>query len=188
MICKHIIQVYNLIKMTYNFDSNTNKIKKESKVLNIDNSIFNFKITFSFKHTSFKGDILCFNNKNMSIKYYFDIIEYMKYLSSLEIEIIIKEQDIYKFHAIDFRYNDKLKYILCKILNLNSFNLPEICYFRATRSDYEKEGIAPRFIGFFETYGVFNIIFIDFNHQINPNKYFKNIDIYSIYENLYNIK
>ncbi len=127
-------------------------------------------ISFAFDNISLSKNVLCFNNEKIEIKKYFEIIEYMHYLSSIKLEQLVEtEKEKFNFHIIDLSKKYQLKTIILKIFkSKNSSNIPEICSFKAGLEE-EKLAIAPRFVGFFGINGIFHLLFLDYFHVIYPS-------------------
>ncbi|HTC00233.1 MAG TPA: hypothetical protein VK705_06080 [Ferruginibacter sp.] len=134
-------------------------------------SISDLKPVFSYKYLSLNQSDFCYNNPQLDLLDFFELFKVKRELSALRFEEI---EPINKYHFHHVKSNKKeVKELIKKFkvfvkneTGTDDYDLPEIYQF----SVYTTDKKAPRVFGFLGKEGLFNIVWLDLNHDIYPKK------------------
>jgi hypothetical protein len=143
--------------------------------------IAKYTFAFAYDYISLNKTRLCFDNDKIPARDYHELYYLKQEISGVKVSDIQGEKrDFYRFHSID--YAEKRKWLftaLAKTLNVKVTNayerdqLPTLYQIEVYTDNVTQE--APRIVGFFGNYGIFHLVWFDYEHQIYPKVNTENI-------------
>lgn len=130
-----------------------------------------YTLAFAYDYTSLYQTKMCFDNPKIPTSDYHELYYLKQEISIKQLSELISNSSTYRFHPIDYSikrkwlFDDYAKILNQKIRHTDDFDKLPTLYQIAV---YTTENKSPRIIGFIGNYGIFHLIWFDYEHSVFP--------------------